>query len=440
VYCINFLPQQKQVSKTKETLKMTRILVRVLSCMTLCLLLTLSIASRTSVDATQTQLHRRLRLGRTSTSTSTATATRMTMEATELVDEPTKIVLHVKQAAGPQFPVRPTQAQAQAALLNRGGVSKSGKVVAVPPPKPPKGALHLEPYAGGAVVTAKGTIVGDPCNGGTAPSDSCGGSAATSTSNKSQPSTTGAPVAPKAQTTTIPAAQFGGQSAPAPAPASASASAPVQKNPVRPAPLPVEVPAANIGKPVTPQTQYGDPQVGVYSVDTSPNVRIIGEDACGCPEGQDPCKNPCTDVTPEGLQADVERKLDGIKTKIVEAANQVKEQAEWVGKVKDIIKHYQSKISAVSKDNSSLKTFIRKLFKEKKHYEDLMMQQAMDPGAFLKAYQEEESKHEKLNTDAPGPVGVSKKDKDSTGSDKDTKTSSDSESQSDKKNKKQKKD
>jgi len=156
--------------------------------------------------------------------------------------------------------------------------------------------------------------------------------------------------------------------------------------PSNPQPMPVEVEGATITQPVNANVGWeGDRRVGVYSLETSPNVRIIGEDACGCPAGVDPCNDPC--AKEESPRDKIENKLDQIKSQIVEDAEKVKDQNLWIKQVKEVIKHYERKIKAVNKDTSGVQAEIKRLFGLKKHYEDLLLQYELDRSHFKKVEQ-----------------------------------------------------
>jgi len=153
-----------------------------------------------------------------------------------------------------------------------------------------------------------------------------------------------------------------------------------------PQPLRVETDAASITMPVTPNVGWeGDRRVGIYSMETSPSVRIVGEDACGCPAGVDPCNDPCNKA--ETPREKIENKLDEIKSQIVENAEKIKDQNLWIKQVKHIIQHYNTKINGVKKDNNGLQASVKRLFALKKHYEDLLLQFELDQDHFKKVEQ-----------------------------------------------------
>lgn len=323
--------------------------------------------------------------------------------ASQIQEPQTLVRVHIKQSADPQFPVRPP----------------------APPPQPPARlhpSLRLEPYAGGAVTQAaklepsvmgtqgQGSCGAPPCCG-SVPCSSMTASASGFTPYPPSASGCNSPPCCGSSPCSAMSGGFGSVIPPSPIPnwTQYNTVPPLTNSPVvqeytrtvpgatltpplsamyppNPVPLRVEVNAASITQPVTANVGWeGDRRVGVYSLDTSPNVRIIGEDTCGCPAGVDPCNDPCN--KPDTPREQIENKLDEIKSQIVEDAEKIKDQNLWIKQVKTIIKHYNEKIASVSKDNGGLQAEVKRLFGLKKHYEDLLLQYELDQEHFKKVEQ-----------------------------------------------------
>jgi len=165
---------------------------------------------------------------------------------------------------------------------------------------------------------------------------------------------------------------------------------------LQPAPLSVTTPAADLlpTAQVTPVTgSVTNEQIGTYSVQTVPGVRIVGEDKNpnGCQCDGDPCKCQFS------MTDQIEAALDRIKTAIVEDAQKVQQENRWVRSVKKIIKHYEDKIDRVNTHVGQVKDEIKRLFAKKKHYEDLLLQHQLDEEHFRKAMKERKWEKDKLD-------------------------------------------
>lgn len=86
---------------------------------------------------------------------------------------------------------------------------------------------------------------------------------------------------------------------------------------------------------------------------------------------------------------EIEDRLDMVKTKIVQDAQKVQQNTQWIKEVEKIIQHYNQKIKAVNTDTSRVRDEIRKLFNEKKRFEDLLLQQKLDVTTFEKVVQKQ---------------------------------------------------
>ena len=140
----------------------------------------------------------------------------------------------------------------------------------------------------------------------------------------------------------------------------------------------------------SPRTDIGNPAAGTFAVQAVPGVRILnpdGTEPCGCPESGGPCDNPCAPT--RTVSDEIEDKLDLVKTKIVQDAQKVQQNTQWIKEVEKIVQHYNQKIKAVNEDTGRVREEIRKLFTEKKRFEDLLLQQKLDVTTFDKIVQKQ---------------------------------------------------
>ena len=104
----------------------------------------------------------------------------------------------------------------------------------------------------------------------------------------------------------------------------------------------------------------------------------------------------------------IERTLDAIKSQIVIEASKVQQENRWVKAVKDVVKHYNTKIQRVEGHTGKIKDLIRKLFAKKKRYEDMLLQHQLDEEKFKKKASQKEWKELKdATTTSSGSSGKS---------------------------------
>jgi hypothetical protein len=112
------------------------------------------------------------------------------------------------------------------------------------------------------------------------------------------------------------------------------------------------------------------------AVQVMPGARIIGEDACGCPPGQNPCLRPCQHR--RTVTDDIRDRINTYNTRIVHEAQKLQQHNIWIKQVRHIIRHYDAKIKSVEDKSNQIKQHIRALFAKKQHYAELLKQRLID--------------------------------------------------------------